>query len=892
MIDLPDLLLSHGITLKSIGNTYMCKCFAHDDNTTSMSVYRNDDGKWVANCFGCGFNGSVIDVYCYLNGMNPENPEHSKQAKNALSTGNYTTGQPYAVIHSDTPANILLDRTMIVPPKNTPPPKMHLHQKNGVALGEPVDSYIYRQPNGDPWYYEARWMMPGADGKAREERRYFTWGRRGSAPPKWGCTPYPSPRPLYGLDVLATKPQAQVVVCKDPREAFAAQQLLPVMVCVGWAGGASEWDKSDWGTLAGRNCVLWPNADEVVREAMAGIAQVLVSQGCNVYVLDTNDKPMGWGAANALKDGWDTAQTIAWAKAHKGQPVKVSAGKKPLDKVGESNAENMIDQSDVPDESIYTLNQLPPEPESPQENPVADLLPIEIYAGRASEHTWSTDPFDFFSEFVVPQLQPGLLPDVIENHIFDISEVINADPAFGALTAVATVAGLLDDRIKIHLNQGYNESARLWTMCVGEPSTKKSPIMDAVRIPLSEIKKRYAKEEEKIRQRQAIIDARYKAKLKEYTAACIESDNHSVHEPLPPEKLTYRRIECDNLTREALEETLRNMPYGVIIHADELAGWLGSMDAYKAAGVKADRALWLRAYNGGPMQVDRIGRGSYMIENWSATITGGIQPSRLRSLAWQMDDDGLLQRFIIVSSSRDGGQGLSRARNEHAFIAWKNLLENVVEMRHGGGVVNLSQEAAAIRNSAVKEIYDMIKSRMISPAFTTAMGKWEGTTGRMILTFHAVDCAVKGMHPESAVVSGETSQRAIDYMMKHLLQHMVSFYEDGLGQSASHECAKTIAGRIIALGQSEIRVRDLQNSGPRKWRDATEDVQRQALVRLCEYGWLHPVDGIANIARRPSRYLVNPHVHVIHARHKAAEIARIEQARDIAEKIKSGGQNS
>ena len=72
------------------------------------------------------------------------------------------------------------------------------------------------------------------------------------------------------------------------------------------------------------------------------------------------------------------------------------------------------------------------------------------------------------------------------------------------------------------------------------------------------------------------------------------------------------------------------------------------MVAYNGAGKGCgkDRTLWLEAYNGGSRSIDRIGRGSFVVPNWSVCMLGGIQPDLIRSVASSLGDDGLLIRTI------------------------------------------------------------------------------------------------------------------------------------------------------------------------------------------------------------------------------------------------------
>lgn len=892
MQELPSLLLAYGISLKQVGNEFSCLCFAHDDHKPSMSVYKNGDNKWTCHCFSCGHHSDVIAAYCYLNDMDTKNPQHFLQAKSALEGGDIYTGKPFAIIENGiTKLTPRPERTMLIPTADTKPPKMNwLKGKDGREWGEPDEVFIFRQPDGTHWMYEARWNIANTEtGEIKKEPRVFSYGRRGSKPPNWECAHHLAPRPLFGLDVLAKLPKAQVVVCEGARKAQAAQTLIPMLACVGWAGGAKAWSRTDWSPIENRSVILWPDADEPERTCMAEIAQQLIAQGCTCFILNTDDKPDAWDAVDAIKEGWDTQRTLAWAKANKGDAVKAvkAEEKKTSEEIIEHEPLLLDNHSEGGsfDQPTFTGNF--------DNEYLSDDIPAHIIESQSrhvdyGDTIFAKDPVDLFDDFVVPALQRDMLPEVISNHIFDLADVINTDPAFGAITALTTIGGLLDDRIKIHLNEGYNESARLWTLCIGEPSTKKSPIMDAVRNPTSEIISKVAADDAKVAQRQKVIDARYEAKLKEYTKACIDSDNHTVLEPTPPDRLERRRIKCDNTTREALEEMLRDMPSGIHLHADELSGWIGSMDAYKQAGVKSDRPMWLRAFNGGHMHIARVGRGEFDIENWSVSISGGIQPSKLASMAGQLDDDGLLQRFLIVCSTRDGDQGLTRPIRRDYYEKYAAVFDAVSNMKHGNGYVHLTPEAASIRNDSVKQIYDIIKSGMIGRAFCTALGKWEGVSARLILIYHAIECATQGVHPASAHVQADTARMAMHYMMHHLLPHMVSFYEDGLGQSDISDATRILAGRILAEGINEITLRWLGRNSPSRWRSLSDDKQRQVLSRLVEYGWLEPVGYLEGMSKKYKRYLVNPIVHDKFTHLHEKEKDKLSRARDMAAKIRRG----
>lgn len=870
MVELPDLLLSYGIALKKSGNEYQCLCYAHDDHTPSMSVYRNGNGHWNANCHACGAGGSVIKVYCQLSGLDPDNTADMAKAYEALELGIYTTGKPYAVIHNEPPGPPRPERTMLPPPADAGLPKMGWIEKDGIKFGEPHEVYIYRQPGGDPWYYEARWDL--GSGK---QCLCFTWGRRGSAPAKWECSHHLPPRPLYGLDHLHAKPDAQAVICEGPRKAAAAQQLLPMVACIGWAGGARGWRKSDWTPLAGRTCILWPDADEVGREVMADLARTLIAQGCTCYILDTTAEPAKWDARDALDDGWDAAQTLAWAKAHKGEPIAVMEKKTPEDSPEDGVAD--------PDGAICDPQE-PPEYTAP--------LPLETYASGTAEFTWPSDPADLFGEYVVPGLKAGMLPDVVQDFVDDRAHIINTEPAYGALCCIVTAAGMIDDRIRIKVkaDEEWYESARLWGCIVGEPSSRKSPMQRQCVGPLSKIIEKVAKEDSAIAANQEILDAKYEKKWKEYKSACIDADDHSgIERPVPPPRPERHHVKIRSFTMEALEEVLRDCPRGIFVDVDELSGLIGSLDAHKQNGSKKDRAQILEAYEGGPYQKAVISRGgAFTIPNFSATILGGIQPSKMRQMQIDLSGDGFLQRFLVVCSTTDGGNDRDDPPNAVAIRAWADLLDHLYHLKPGGHYVDMTPGARAVWRKATDTVHDIIRTRMIGPAFTSHLGKYNGIGARMILTYHCIESAIQCRHPESWPVQADTARKAMAYLLNHLLPHAMSFYEDGLGQSEPQEAAKLIAGQIVAEGKGELTTTWLHKSGPKKWRAGSQQLQHESLNRLVEYGWIAPCGGINNATRRPTRYLVNPHVHSLFERHKATAIERIKNAQDIGRKIRAG----
>jgi hypothetical protein len=249
-----------------------------------------------------------------------------------------------------------------------------------------------------------------------------------------------------------------------------------------------------------------------------------------------------------------------------------------------------------------------------------------------------TTPVNLWSTFDPPRLPHGLLPSVIEDFAFEQGTTMGADPAGLAVAALAVCAAAVPDSVQLRVKRygGWYEATRLWVGLVGDPSTKKTPIINQVVRPLERI--------------DAALWHTYAAVKAEWDA--LDKDTKRATPP-PPQV----RVKLDDVTIEAAQEVLRDSPDGVLYHRDELSGFFGSIDKYAGhRGAANDRGFWLQAYNGGPYTFDRIKRGSGRIEHLSVSVLGGIQPEPMRKLAADTVDDGLIQRLVTIML-RPGGVG-------------------------------------------------------------------------------------------------------------------------------------------------------------------------------------------------------------------------------------------
>lgn len=136
----------------------------------------------------------------------------------------------------------------------------------------------------------------------------------------WKWKAPPTPRPLYRKQQLAANPKAPVLIVEGEKTADAAAALLPSHVVVTWPSGCKAIAKADWSPLAGRRCVLWPDADGAGREAMDKLAPLLINAGVAQVriVAPPVDVPEGWDLADA---DWSPAQTGSYLMLNRSEPI-------------------------------------------------------------------------------------------------------------------------------------------------------------------------------------------------------------------------------------------------------------------------------------------------------------------------------------------------------------------------------------------------------------------------------------------------------------------------------------------------------------------------------------------------------------------------------------------
>jgi hypothetical protein len=192
--------------------------------------------------------------------------------------------------------------------------------------GEERKEYILRDATGGEVCRHIRIEKP--DGT-----KLFRWSPKGAVKPD---------RLLYGLENLAKKRKAGVVLCEGEKAAEAAQLAVPKAVALGTVTGASACPSTAvLNFLKGRIVVLWPDNDEMGQKHMARVAQLLKGVASEIRMVDVS----------GLKEKGDAADVF------KAEALKLVRAAKPYDPDESPRPATLRTFVDVEGEVLKTLDQ-------------------------------------------------------------------------------------------------------------------------------------------------------------------------------------------------------------------------------------------------------------------------------------------------------------------------------------------------------------------------------------------------------------------------------------------------------------------------------------------------------------------------------------------------------
>jgi len=184
-----------------------------------------------------------------------------------------------------------------------------------------TQAWPYHESSGRPLGFVIRYDLTDPDAPSQKQLKPFTFCAGSDGRREWRCKSFPVPRPLYGLDRLAARPEAPVLVVEGEKAADAAARRFHDYVTVTSPGGSNAACMANWSPLAARHVVIWRDADDAGQHYLDEVVGMLRSAGA--ATIRSVEIPSG------LTEGWDLADELPdWLA--EGDLTRMLAGATPV----------------------------------------------------------------------------------------------------------------------------------------------------------------------------------------------------------------------------------------------------------------------------------------------------------------------------------------------------------------------------------------------------------------------------------------------------------------------------------------------------------------------------------------------------------------------------------
>ena len=542
------------------------------------------------------------------------------------------------------------------------------------------------------------------------------------------------------------------------------------------SGGSAAAHKTDWTTLAGREVVILPDDDKSGRKYADKVAKTLTSLD-HPAMVKIVELP-------GLPEAGDIVEWIADQDTTDAEKLR-------------SRIEKLADAAD----------QWQPVPKTTKKTGIEfEPFPVDI------------------------------LPEPICGYITEAAEAIGCNPAFIATAILTALAACVGNSRKIELKKSWREPCVVWSALVGDASTLKSPALDSATISVQEIENANIQAWTKELQEYERDKTEYDADLADWKRGGRKKGEPQPEEPLKP---VAERIIITDATIEALCSRLAENPRGLLLLMDELAGWIGSFDAYRSGGGK-DRPHWLSMHGARPVKVDRkTGNTLLYIPHAAVSVTGGIQPQTLqRIMTSEFFESGFMSRVLFAMPPNPVRQWNDADIAPDRQAELKSIMQRLLDLADPdpdtGEIIckniPLSPEAKTVWISFFNQ-HATEQRQIMDESLTASWGKLEGYAARFALLDHLIRSVIEG--PFSSFNHDHIGPESIEVGIK-----LSRWY--GREAERVHELfgkAETVENRedrelvrIIGRKGGQITVRDLMQAS-RKYRKSAE-VAESALNRL------------------------------------------------------------
>lgn len=495
-----------------------------------------------------------------------------------------------------------------------------------------------------------------------------------------------------------------------------------------------------------------------------------------------------------------------------------------------------------------------------------NYIPPEEYEKKQASPSWEKPvPFD---EPNLPVFPVDTLPDTVRGYVLGLAESTQTPVDMCACSVLAALALCVQGRYKIQGKPDWVEPLNLYVVSVAEPSERKSAVIGAVSNPITA----YEAEENK-RRAPLIEESKMKLRVLEQEQKTMESkmakkqdvkeeDFLSIASEIAAFKVMQPlKLYVDDITTEKLSSALSENGRTAILSSE--GGIFDLLAGLYSKNVNID--VFLKAYSGDTIRVDRIGRPSESIKDPALTILLTVQPNVISGMMSNRTfrGRGLTARFLYcMPRSLVGKRRFSTVPIPYeAKQRYREIIEDMLdEDKAEPELITLSPEAVKLLEDFSVSLEPKLRGEYAD--ISDWAGKLVGNVLRLAGILTRADKprfeSVTFDNPQPLVASAAIMRNAIT-LGSYFIQHAKAAY-DLMGADDVTENAKYILNAVTKRRLEKFTRRDVMRLC-RRFKTAGE--VQPALDVLVDRGFLWEEVKETREFKKPkgTDYLVNPQLY-------------------------------
>ena len=409
------------------------------------------------------------------------------------------------------------------------------------------------------------------------------------------------------------------------------------------------------------------------------------------------------------------------------------------------------------------------------------------------------------------------LPPVLRDFAEALAISTSTDPAMAATAILSSLSYCFSGVYRVQGKADHTEPLVLDSLTIAEPSTKKSPVISAVKKPYADFAQDWNE-----RHKTEIFKRQAEKKLLEQRLSELEKSGEADADEIAElqtklsnfETAGFRRITVDDITPESLADKLKQN--GTLLMISDEAGMLGNFSGRYSNNVP-NLDLLLKSWNGESYISDRATKESVSLKRPYMSVCLAAQPyvfdNMMSNSAFR--GSGLLARFVycfpkdLTGKRNYDSEPVPKSVSE----GYKRLIYALLEKKFALPASNSREKIITLDGVSyglfVSFCNDYLEKELLGDlAFCADWGgKMHGLLLRIIGLLHGVKCAVEGKNPEDVRVSERTFTDAVAIALYYRDQTVHAY---GLGDfDAGTLQAERIIAKIKSRGLTEIRQGDL-----------------------------------------------------------------------------------